>query len=65
MFPNPAIKKRLAIEVASPFGWDRYTGDEGDVLAIDHFGASAPGGTIMKEYRLYCRKYCFTCKSIA
>jgi transketolase len=47
---NPAIKKRLAIEVASPFGWDRYTGDEGDILAIDHFGASAPGGTIMKEF---------------
>lgn len=47
---NPAIKKRLAIEVASPFGWDRYTGDEGDILAINHFGASAPGGTIMKEF---------------
>ena len=47
---NPAIKKRLAIEVASPFGWDRYTGDEGDILAINHFGASAPGGRIMKEF---------------
>lgn len=47
---NPSIKKRLAIEVASPFGWDRYTGDEGDILAINHFGASAPGGTIMKEF---------------
>lgn len=47
---NPSIKKRLALEVASSFGWDRYTGDEGDILAIDHFGASAPGGTIMKEF---------------
>ncbi|MEH6947269.1 transketolase [Bacillus sp. JJ634] len=47
---NPSIKKRLALEVASPFGWDRYTGDEGDILAINHFGASAPGGRIMKEF---------------
>ena len=47
---NPAVKKRLAIEVASSFGWDRYTGDEGEILAIDRFGASAPGGRIMEEF---------------
>ncbi|MCK1993827.1 transketolase [Peribacillus muralis] len=47
---NPAVKKRLAIEVASPFGWDRYTGDEGEILAINHFGASAPGNKIMEEF---------------
>ncbi|WP_338782043.1 transketolase [Metabacillus sp. FJAT-52054] len=44
------VKKRLAIEVASPLGWERYTGDEGDVLGINRFGASAPGETIMKEF---------------
>ncbi|WP_028390706.1 transketolase [Bacillus cihuensis] len=47
---NPAVKKRLAIEVAAPFGWDRYTGDEGEILAINHFGASAPGNKIMEEF---------------
>ncbi|MFJ7365739.1 transketolase [Peribacillus frigoritolerans] len=47
---NPEVKKRLAIEVASPFGWDRYAGDEGEILAINHFGASAPGGKIMEEF---------------
>ncbi|WP_110929714.1 transketolase [Bacillus massiliglaciei] len=47
---NPAVKKRLAIEMASPFGWERYTGDEGEILAINQFGASAPGGKVMKEY---------------
>jgi transketolase len=45
-----AVKKRLAIEVAAPFGWDRYAGDEGDILAINGFGASAPGEKIMEEY---------------
>lgn len=44
------VKKRLAIEMASPFGWERYSGDEGDILAIDTFGASANGDKIMQEY---------------
>ncbi|MFT4416919.1 transketolase [Fredinandcohnia humi] len=44
------VKKRLAIEMAYPLGWERYTGDEGDILAIQGFGASAPGEVIMKEY---------------
>jgi transketolase len=44
------VKKRLAIEMATPFGWERYTGDEGRVLGINHFGASAPGEKLMEEY---------------
>ncbi|GAB4072669.1 transketolase [Barrientosiimonas marina] len=46
----PDVKKRLAIEMASPFGWERYTGDEGDVMAISQFGASAQGGKVVEEY---------------
>jgi transketolase len=45
-----SVKKRLGIEVGASFGWHKYTGDEGDVLAIDQFGASAPGEKIMEEY---------------
>ncbi|MRX70696.1 transketolase [Bacillus lacus] len=45
-----SVKKRLGIEMASPLGWERYTGDEGEVLGIRTFGASAPGEKIMKEY---------------
>ncbi|MCL6570641.1 MAG: transketolase [Bacillus sp. (in: Bacteria)] len=45
-----SVKKRLGIEVGSSMGWHKYTGDEGDVLAIDKFGASAPGEKIMEEY---------------
>ncbi|MBW8348978.1 transketolase [Bacillus sp. IITD106] len=45
-----SIKKRLAIEMGSSFGWERYTGDEGDILAIDKFGASAPGEKVIEEY---------------
>jgi transketolase len=44
------VKKRLGIEMGSSLGWDRYVGDEGEVLAIDTFGASAPGDKVMTEY---------------
>ncbi|MGJ7920958.1 transketolase [Neobacillus sp. LXY-4] len=44
------VKKRLGIEMGSSLGWHKYTGDEGEVLAIDQFGASAPGEKIMQEY---------------
>ncbi|PLR77116.1 transketolase [Bacillus sp. V3-13] len=44
------VKKRLGIEMAASLGFHRYTGDEGDVLAIDQFGASAPGDRIIEEY---------------
>ncbi|MFS0998785.1 transketolase-like TK C-terminal-containing protein, partial [Enterococcus casseliflavus] len=42
--------KRVAIEAASPFGWERYTGCHGKVIAIDHFGASAPGDKVLAEF---------------
>lgn len=45
-----AVTKRLAIEMASSFGWHKYVGFEGDVLAIDRFGASAPGEIVMEKY---------------
>lgn len=44
------VKKRLAIEMAMPLGWERYTGDEGDVLGIHTFGASAPGEKVLEEF---------------
>ncbi|MBO8165223.1 MAG: transketolase [Brevibacillus sp.] len=46
----PDVKARLAVEMASPLGWERYTGDSGAVLGIDTFGASAPGERIMREF---------------
>ncbi len=45
-----AVTKRVAIEAASPFGWERYVGTEGTTITIDHFGASAPGNKILEEF---------------
>jgi len=44
------VKKRVAIEMASPFGWERYIGDEGKVIGITTFGASADGNKVVGEY---------------
>ncbi|GAC43404.1 transketolase [Paenibacillus popilliae] len=46
----PNVKARLAVEMAHPFGWERYVGDQGDILGISSFGASAPGDRVMAEY---------------
>ncbi|MFC5446759.1 transketolase [Paenibacillus aestuarii] len=46
----PEVKKRLAVEMAFPLGWERYVGDQGSILGISTFGASAPGNIVLKEY---------------
>lgn len=44
------VKKRLAIEAATSFGWERWTGDQGLVIGIDAFGASAPSKVMFEKY---------------
>ncbi|WDP84067.1 MAG: transketolase [Desulfobacter sp.] len=46
----PGITKRLAVEAGISMGWDKYVGDQGKTISIDRFGASAPGGTVLKEF---------------
>jgi transketolase len=40
---------RVAIEAASPFGWERIVGEDGLILGIDHFGESAPDTVIAEK----------------
>jgi transketolase len=47
----PHIKVRLGVEAASPFGWLRWVGDDGAVLAMEGFGASAPGERLFQEFK--------------
>ena len=46
----PSIRARVSIEAASPFGWERYAGLEGAIIGVNHFGASAPGPVVMREF---------------
>lgn len=44
------VTARLAVEAASPLGWERFTGLQGTIIGIDRFGASAPGATVLEKY---------------
>ncbi|MBD2073731.1 transketolase [Phormidium sp. FACHB-592] len=45
-----AVTKRLVVEAGISMGWQKYAGAEGNILAVDRFGVSAPGGTIMEKF---------------
>lgn len=49
VLPN-AVRKRLAVEAGRSFGWSQYVGLDGKILALDHFGASAPGETVFEKF---------------
>ncbi len=46
----PRVRARVSVEAASPLGWDRYTGLDGEIIAVRSFGASAPGPVVMDKF---------------
>lgn len=44
------IRKRVAVEAASSFGWHKYVGLDGEIISIDTFGASAPAEILFREF---------------
>lgn len=53
-----ACGKRVTIEAASTFGWEKFAGDKGLCIGLDHFGASAP-------YKVLAEKFGFTPEAVA
>jgi len=49
VFPQD-IKVRVAVEAGVSMGWRKWIGDQGDVVTVDKYGASAPASTIFSEY---------------
>jgi transketolase len=45
----PSVTARFAVEAASPLGWERWVGQQGEVLGLNRFGASAPYTDIYKH----------------
>jgi len=45
----PAGVPKLAVEAGATLGWWKFVGQDGDVIGLDRFGASAPGPTVLKE----------------
>ena len=44
------VQSRLSLEAGASLGWHRWVGDRGGCIAVDRFGASAPGPEVMKHY---------------
>jgi transketolase len=45
----PDVRARLSIEAGISFGWERWVGEDGSSIAIDRFGASAPGSEVLER----------------
>ena len=54
----PTTHARLAVEAGVSQGWHRYVGDRGGVIAVNHFGASAPGPIVLREYGFSVANVC-------
>ncbi len=46
----PQVRKRVAVEAGATQSWWRYVGLDGEIVGIDHFGASAPAKDLFKAY---------------
>lgn len=54
----PSAGTRLAVEAGVTQGWCKYVGSQGDVIGVDHFGASAPGKVMMRKYGFTVENIC-------
>jgi len=44
------LSKRISIEAGVPIGWERYIGNQGVIIGINSFGASAPGELVLEKF---------------
>ena len=49
VMPNK-VRARVAVEDLSSFGWHKYVGLDGEVISLDHFGASGNANELFKQY---------------
>ena len=45
-----SVKKRLVIEAGISMGWQKYAGDEGEIISIESFGACGPGAEVLRRF---------------
>jgi transketolase len=60
----PAVRARVAVEAAGPFGWSRWTTDEGAMVGMSGFGASGPGERLFQEFKLTPEQVAATAKQL-
>lgn len=63
VLPN-AVRKRVAVEALSDFGWYKYVGLDGKVIAMEGFGASGPAATLFEHFGFTVDNVVKTVKSV-
>ena len=46
----PEVKTRVAVEAGIAMGWEKYVGDQGTIISMEGYGASAPGNTLLEKF---------------
>jgi len=54
----PEVRARVSVEAGISLGWERWVGDAGDMVAIDRFGASAPGNEVLERLGFTAERRC-------
>ena len=52
------VASKIVVEAGSTQGWHKYVGDHGYIIGIDHFGASAPGPVLQREFGFTVEDIC-------
>lgn len=58
------VRARVAVEAATSFGWHKYVGLDGEVISIDHFGASAPAEILFEKFGFTNENVVSICKKV-
>ena len=45
-----AVKARVCVEAGSPYSWYKYAGDDGEIVGMTTFGASAPANLLFEKF---------------
>ena len=60
-----SVKARVAIELGSPIGWHEWVGEQGEIIGVNSFGASAPAGRLFEEYGFTVENVVKTAREVA
>jgi transketolase len=60
----PAVRARVAVEAASPLGWDRWVGDAGAIVAMEGFGASGPASKLYEHFGITADRVAATARKV-
>ncbi|MFD5064916.1 transketolase [Streptomyces sp. NPDC058394] len=60
----PSVKARVAVEAGVGLTWHKYVGETGDVVSLEHFGASADGDVLFKEFGFTPEKVAAAAKEV-